>query len=125
MQNLRSSAPVTPVTFQSMFCEAYHCTPEKFKRRLFWLSIHRRAWPVAGLIKLLRPRFFHWDEQLLDEAASASNINELVMAINGYLQDCATNRRFFHDDLRLRLSGKRLISVFKKLKARNRASAAS
>jgi hypothetical protein len=122
MQNVRLSSPATPVSFQSMFCEAFHCTPEKAKQRMFWLSLHRRAWPIAGFLKLFRPRFFSLDYQLLDEAASAANINELVMAINGYLQDCAATRRFVHDDLRLRISGKRLISVFKKAKARIRSA---
>ncbi len=105
-----------------MICKFSQCTPEQAKKRLFWRGLHRRAWPFAAVLVLFRPRFFTLDYQLIDEAAGAANINELVMAVNGYLQDCATTRRFLHDDLRIRVSGKRLISLFKQAKARARAS---
>jgi len=87
---------------------------------MFWLSLHRRAWPLAVLIRWVRPRFFELDFQLLEEAAQAEDMNQLVAALNGYRQDCGAKRRFLHDDLRIRISGKRLMAVFKKAKPRVR-----
>ena len=120
MNTARIPSPAAPRTFQALFCEAYRCRPEKARQRLFWLSLHRHAWPLALLILWLRPRFFAWDFQLLDEAAEAADISELVAALNGFRQDCSAKRGFFHDDLRIRISGRRLMSVFKKAKLRTR-----
>lgn len=122
MPTTQSSSASKLLTFESLFCEAYHCAPQKARKRMFWLTLHLRALPAAMLFMLVRPRFFTLDFQLLDEAANAENINELVAALNGFQQDCAASRRFLHDDMRFRISGKRLISVFKKAKARVRSS---
>lgn len=92
---------------------------------MFWLGLHRRAWPLAALILRVRPRFFELDFQLLEEAAQAEDMNELVAALNGYRQDCGAKRRFIHDDLRIRISGKRLMAVFKKAKPRTRPARGS
>jgi hypothetical protein len=120
MNNAQTPAQTAPQTFQALFCEAYRCRPDNARRRMFWLSLHRRAWPLAVLIMRLRPRFFEWDLQLLDEAAQACDINELVAALNGFRQECSAKHSFIHDDLRIRISGKRLISVFNKAKLRTR-----
>jgi hypothetical protein len=47
MNNAQTPAQAAPQTFQALFCEAYRCRPEDARRRMFWLSLHRRAWPLA------------------------------------------------------------------------------
>ena len=97
-------------------CDLEGCSPESALRRLFWRSLHRRASAFAGLLLLLRPRFFLLDRELAEEAGNATSIGELLLAINGYRQDCAARHGFLHDDLRIRISGKRMISLFRHTK---------
>ena len=100
--------------FKSLYCAIYQCSPETFSRRLFWRCLHRRALPFAKFLMLIRPRFFRLDLEFLEEAGNAESFEELVRAINGFRQDCQTTPRFIHDDLSIRISGTRLLSVFKK-----------
>jgi hypothetical protein len=100
--------------FKTLYCSIYQCPPEAFKRRLFWRCLHRRALPFAKLLMLIRPRFFRLDLDFIEEAGNAESFEEMVRVINGFRQDCQTSRRFVHDDLSIRMSGTRLLNVFKK-----------
>ena len=120
MNHVRESTPAEARPFKTVFCEVYRCSPEKFARRLFWMSLHRRALPFAPFFLLVRPSFFRLDLQLMEEIGLADSHNEFMSAINGFRQDCQDKRRFVHDDLGLRISGRRLLAVIKKTKQKAR-----
>ena len=71
------------------------------------------------LIKLLNPQFFTIDFNLIDELRQVQDAKEFEMALNIYHDDCRLNRNFFHDDLTIRISTRRLIALFEKLAATN------
>src|SRR5262249_31800448 len=103
-------------TFKALFCEIHRCPPEKFARRLFWAGLHRRALPFAKLLMLIKPRFFALDFQLVEEAGSSVAVDEFVSSINCFREDCKVEGSFLHEDLQLRISGKRLLDVYKRTK---------
>ena len=105
-----------PPTLRAIFCEIHRCRPEEFANKVFWLSVHRRALPFVGLIKLLWPTFFKSDYELIEDAGDAIRVNENLLAVNNYRNDCQRERRFFHDQLRLRISGRLLYAVFARIR---------
>lgn len=49
---------------------------------------------------------------LIDEAALVATRNELHSALNGYREDCHMRSGFLHNQLRFRISGRRLFDLF-------------
>ena len=122
MRDIKASSEVRAKTFRALYCEVYRCRPEDFTRKMLWRSLHLRALPLALLIRMVRPRFFNLDLQLLEEVGNAEGPKDFLAAINGFRQDCQTNNGFLHEDMRIRVSGKRLLSVFKKTKLKAQAA---
>jgi hypothetical protein len=123
MNNLEASSRVQAKTFKTLYCEVFRCRSEQFVQKLLWRSLHLRALPVALILKLIRPRFFRLDIQLIEEIGEAQGAMDVMAAINGFRQDCRSNNSFQHEDMRVRISGKRLLSVFKKTRLKAQAAA--
>jgi hypothetical protein len=105
-----------PPTLRTIFCEIHRCRPEEFVNKVFWLSVHRRVLPFVALIKLLWPGFFRSDYELIEDAGHATRVNEILLVVNNYRNDCQRERRFFHDQLRWRISGRRLYMMFARIR---------
>jgi hypothetical protein len=115
MKDPKDAAPSKRLDFMTAFCQAYQCAPEQYKEKAFWLCLHRRAVPFARLLRFLSPRFFDNDFALLEEAGKVIRYSELLAVINQFRQDCQVERRYLHDQLRLRVSGRRVCRVFARL----------
>jgi hypothetical protein len=97
---------------RTIYCQVRHCPPERFKDQILRKTVHRRALPLLPLIRLVWPGFFAPDYDLIEDAGSAARLNEILSVINGFRNDCEREKRFFHDQLRLRISGRRFYQVF-------------
>jgi hypothetical protein len=82
------------------------------------LCVHRRAVPFVGLIQRAWPKFFQPDLELIQDTGDATRINEILTIVNSYRNDCLREQRFFHDQLRLRISGRRLYQVYTRTRQR-------
>ncbi|MCL5096969.1 MAG: hypothetical protein M1608_05470 [Candidatus Omnitrophica bacterium] len=98
--------------FRDAFCQRYKCKPEQFVWKVFWRCIHRRCLPLVILFRLMGPGFFRVDLMLIEEAGNAEGRVDIQRALNGFREDCRTRPGTFHDDLRIRVSGKRLYRLF-------------
>lgn len=61
----------SPETFRDRFCQAQRCRPAEFTNRVFLLSLHVHALPVAMLLWPWRRRFFAADHAMIDKVGSA------------------------------------------------------
>jgi len=101
-----------PPDLRAIYCQIHQCTPDQFKENVLWKTVHRRALPFLPIIRLLRPGFFKPDFELIEDVGSATRLHEILSVINSFRNDCEREKRFFHDQLRLRISGRRFYQVF-------------
>lgn len=100
------------IDFKTAYCRVNQCSEEEFSRRVFRRALHLRVRPFAGLLAWMSPRFFRNDHMLIEEVALLSSRSECLEALQGYHQDCRMSGGFLHNECRLRVSGKRLLTVF-------------
>src|SRR5882672_1291671 len=101
-------------TFQERFCQAHGCPPERFVPRVFNLCLHRRAVLFAPLFGGVRSDFFSTDRELLKSAALATTLTQVHEEIRDY-RISARGTSWFHRNVKLRLSGRRLIILAESL----------
>jgi hypothetical protein len=115
MNEVGISSDPLPKTFQERFCERYQCPREQFVPRVFWRCLHRRALALAWLVRRIKPGFFAADFELVSELPTVRDMPELLSLIQRYREDCWMRRNFLHERLRIRISGHRVITLFKDL----------
>lgn len=94
-------------TFAEQFCERRGVPPDRYVDAMFWRCLHRRAWPVAPVLRWLAPDFFAPDLELvrgLGRMSSAAALNEEIADFYAHPH----NRGFAKRRLRLRLSVRRV-----------------
>jgi hypothetical protein len=94
-------------TFAEKFCERHGVPSARYVDVMFWRCLHRRAWPVAPLLRWLAPEFFAPDLELvrgLGRMSSAAALNEEIADFYAH----PLNRGFAKRRLRLRLSVRRV-----------------
>lgn len=100
------------VDFRTAYCRAHGCPPERFTQDVFRQCLHVRVRPFATLLAWWKPKFFRDDFMLIDESALVTTRNELYSALTGYREDCRMRSGFLHNQLRFRVSGRRLLNLF-------------
>ena len=95
------------LSFQEKFCDAHHCTPEDFKRRVFWRCLRRHALPFAPILLLFKPGYFYCDWELITAAGCALSLNTVQAEIGEFFCD-TRNRGWWRRRLEIRVSGRRL-----------------
>jgi hypothetical protein len=118
-RNRQSQPPAEPMNttynFKSAFCARYESSQENFEQRVFWNAMHPEAKPVALLIRCLRPNFFASDLDCIRSIAAAESKQEVRAIINSLQYDPAFKKGFFRGFLRVRISGRRLMSLAAKV----------
>lgn len=76
-------------TFENVFCADKNCTPEQFRRTLFWKTMPLHALPLVALLGGFNSRHFEPDRKLLDAMRYAEDMNDVRTALNDYLGDTA------------------------------------
>lgn len=78
---------------------------------VFWRCLHRRGLILAPLLCLV-PRYFKEDLWLIEEAGMSQRGRDLEAPIESFHAECKNRNGFLHDQLRIRISGRRLMSLF-------------
>jgi len=113
------------VEFRQLVSEKWAVDAADFERRLFRKCLFPHALPVAGLIERLDPDFFKEDYEMLRDVASARCTEEVVCELNRFFGRNARDRSFWRPNFYLRISGKRVLQVYRSLTREPLAKAGS
>jgi hypothetical protein len=97
--------------FQQLFCGHFQCESEAYRRKLFWMCLYRRAFPVAGLIFLLSPKFFSRDFDLIDQLGVTQSQAEFQQEIDNHSYQIKAYGNLLQRAFQVRISGKRLMRL--------------
>jgi len=103
-----------PKTFREAFCERFNCPAEEFERRVFWRCLHRRSLPLAWLVYVLRRQYFALDFQTIRQLAVSRSPQEFRGELESFRYEYQMRGGVLRD-LRVRISGKRLISLLREV----------
>lgn len=99
-------------TFQDVFCEKHRCDPERFRRKVFWQTLHPHAVLVAPFLGGFNARLFAADRELLQGVSRAKNMNRVRDEIVDYFLD-SQNQGWLHNVANIRISTHRLKNLAK------------
>jgi hypothetical protein len=108
------------VEFRQLFSEKWGADAAEFERRLFRKCLFRHALPFASLIEKLDPDFFREDYEMLRDVASARTTEEVICELNRFFGRNARDRSFWRPTFYLRISGKRVLNVYRSLTRQKR-----
>ncbi|MFO1501441.1 MAG: hypothetical protein U1G07_24140 [Verrucomicrobiota bacterium] len=100
-----------PRSFREAVCAQLGCTLEAFETRVFWLCLHRRSFPLSGLIYWLHRRFFESDFQTLRQLGVARSFEEFGAEVDSFRSYNRRHGGFLRKTLRVRVSGRRLMDL--------------
>ena len=112
--------PAKPATqsptrsFSSLYCEKFHCLPEKFEEDLLWRCLHPRSLSVARMIWPVYRGYFLPDIHLINEVKDLTGVDEVVSEISGVRHQLPV-RGVIRGFLRVRISGQRLVDLANEL----------
>jgi len=104
-----------PKSFKDAYCERYHCAPEDYEESLFRRAVFRHALPLALWIKSRDPEFFREDLDMIHEVGRLKSQDLFRQEINYFFGRNLRNRSRFRTLFRVRVSGKRLMRISRKL----------
>ena len=64
-------------TLQDRYCAAHRCSAAQFQRRVFWRSLHRRAYPLAPIILLLNKSYFAPDLSFVEQVGQCAEMGKV------------------------------------------------
>ncbi len=99
-----------PKTFREAFCERFACSPEAYENQLFWRCLYRRSLPLAWLVYLVNRRHFELDVQTIRQLAVARSMEEFRAELESFRYEYRMRGGLLRQ-LRVRVSGKRLMAV--------------
>ena len=94
-------------TFRSIYCQRHGCDERWFAREVFYAALYPHAIPCVWVLGGFGGRYFRADRELIDAAATITDLDRLEAEISSYLMD-ADNQRWLRRVGRLRLSTRRL-----------------
>src|ERR1700690_4679924 len=97
-------------TFEEKYCEANHCSPDEFQRKIFWKCLHRHALPFVPFLLLFNPQYFAADFELIREVRRAVKMNQVWEEVREYFLS-PKHYGWFRRKANIRLSARRLISL--------------
>ena len=103
------------VEFRQLFSEKWGMAAEQFEHKLFYKCLFRHALPFAWLLQKCDKDFFREDFGMLRDVASARNTDEVICEINRFFGRNARDKSFLRTVLFLRVSGKRVLRVYRSL----------
>ena len=102
-------------TFSELFCDRYGVHPDHFADAVFWRCLHRRAWVVAPLLRVIAPGYFAADYDLirdLGRLTRASGLNDDLADFYSHPRNIGFARRRLKVRLSVRLVTKLVNRVF-------------
>jgi hypothetical protein len=101
--------------FRQLFSERFGCDGGDFEARVFKQCLFRHALPFVALLWRSDPEIFREDLDLVRELATARNTAEVVSELNRFYGRNARTRGFLRTTLYLRISGKRVLRLYRNL----------
>jgi hypothetical protein len=103
-----------PKTFRESFCERFDCPPERFEMRVFWRCLYRRSLPLSWLVYLFRRDHFNLDLQTIRQLGVCRSSREFRDELEAFRYEYQMRGGILRQ-LRVRISGKRLISLLRQV----------
>lgn len=101
--------------FRQLFSQKWGMSADQFERKLFTKCLFRHAVPFAWLLQKWNPDFFREDFDMLRDVANARNTDEVLGEVNRFFGRNARDKNFLRTTFYLRISGKRLLRVYRSL----------
>lgn len=107
-------APTNLVNFRELYCRAYQCPEASFEDHLLTQVLFRRARILRRLISPLNQDFLHAERVLVRQVAKNEDIRETQLDVDFYQHKYVVGS-LLRDDLKVRISGVRLLQIAKRL----------
>lgn len=101
--------------FRQLFSERFGCGEVEFETRLFRECLFRHSIPFVALLRRWKPEIFREDYDLARELAATHNTGEVVSELNRFYGRNARERGFFRTTCYFRISGKRVLQLYREL----------
>jgi hypothetical protein len=96
--------------FSELFCARQRVDPARYADTMFWRCLHRRTWPVAGIIKVIARDYFQPDYELIRSVGQLSSTKELRDELANF-NFHPGNHGWMRRRLKFRVSGRKLYRV--------------
>jgi hypothetical protein len=100
--------------FRALCCDHFGCPPEAYEQTVFWQCLHDDAKLMARVLHKFDPDFFRWDYLLIRSLSTVTTPAEMEVELNNYRYQYRA-MGFLRRNLRLRVSGQKIINLSKKL----------
>lgn len=104
-----------PNDFRNLYAKYARCHPEEFNNRVFWRTLYWHAIPFAWVIRLFSPEFFRLDWETIDRVAQTFDGREFSRDLDRYRFLNGQARSFLRSFLLVRISGKKLIRLHRRV----------
>ena len=102
-------------TFRRLFCERFACSEREYEREVFWKCVYRHALPLAFFLFKASPGIFREDFDLMREVGHATCRKDVIGELNRFYGRNVRDRSWLRKLLLIRVSGKRLLPVQRKV----------
>lgn len=102
-------------SFRESFCEKYRCPTERYVLLATRKCLPWRVRLLRPFILLLHPEHFQMDFEFVERAGNALNWSELNGAIGAFDGNNRLRGGFYRNTLKLRVSGKRLSRLVRRV----------
>ncbi len=99
---------------QEIFCENFKCPVEEYEERLFWMCLKPNVILPTRIIWIFHRNYFYNDIEMLRQLGRTSNTRELRYEIESFRHHNPP-RGFIRRDLKIRVSGRRLLKIASRL----------
>ncbi len=104
-----------PTNFKSAFCRAFGCRPEDYEPAVFRRALFRHALPFAWWLRWRDPEFFREDLDFIHEVGGLTDPDLFRQEVNYFYGRNLRDRGWLRTLLRIRVSGKRLMRLRRRL----------
>lgn len=106
--------PIPERCLQEIFCERFRCPPEEYEERFFWMCVRPNVIFLAKILWIFYRRIFYTDLEMLKQLGRTTSSRELRYELESF-RHYHPPRGFIRRDLKVRVSGRRLLKIGSKL----------
>lgn len=99
---------IDPSSFRALFCARHRCRDHAYERALFWRGLYPHAVPLAALIRLFAPDFFHDDRALIADLGRDLTMEEVADDLDRFEYGNRVRRHWLRTGFRIHLSSHRV-----------------
>lgn len=99
-----------PTTFAERYGAREGLSPAELNAVLFRRTLYPHAWPVAWLVRWLRPRHFLADYEFIEEVCHLRSLADFALALGNYVEH-PSNRGMLRRRCYVRISARRMLKI--------------